>query len=380
MKSFLTKITCVLTFLIVCIGICACISNPNTTELENCDNGHNLVQSSYTAPTCKTNGEDVYKCSRCGFENKQTLLTIDHDYQVKSTTPSTCTTHGSQTFECSMCHAGRTDTLPLKDHIYTLINETPSTCTVKGSKTYVCNDCSDSYSTELELLSHDYQFVNTTPSTCIDHGSENYECSVCHDTYSNELPLIDHTFEAVTVLATCFTHGATKEQCSVCKEDKNIEETPLLTHDFGEDEYCTKCGIYKTLFDENAIDATYKGVVISGNLTAKFNAANKSIADTYWKDHTVTLTITMYDKDGEELEKHSFNSTIIPHEGNNFGKMTIQYVDVGGRLGNSYANAFIVFVDEGNIFSVDSRTNCKSFKIDISCDGYETIEHTYSIQ
>ena len=36
--------------------------------------GHNLVQSSYTAPTCKTNGEKVEKCTRCGFESKQTIL------------------------------------------------------------------------------------------------------------------------------------------------------------------------------------------------------------------------------------------------------------------------------------------------------------------
>ena len=38
--------------------------------------GHNLVQSSYTAPTCKTNGEKVEKCSRCGFESKQIIVPI----------------------------------------------------------------------------------------------------------------------------------------------------------------------------------------------------------------------------------------------------------------------------------------------------------------
>lgn len=371
MKSLPTKIISVLTIFTLCFGLTACktdkCANGHTwkltsttatcfdggvesyecevckeTKTENVNAyGHDLIQSSYTTPTCKTNGEKVDKCSRCGFESKQTLLMIDCDYQVKSTNPSTCTVKGSQTLECSMCHDTKTETLNLKDH--------------------------------------NYELKNTTPSTCIIHGYKYYQCKDCTATKSEELPFADHTYETATKEATCFTHGGTVEKCSVCQDEKPITETPLLAHDFGADGYCTKCGIYKTLFDENAIDATYKGVVISGNLTAKFNETDKSIADTYWKDHIVTLAITMYDKDGEELEKHSFNSTTIPHEGNLYGKLTIQYVDVGGRLGNSYANAFIVFVNEGNIFSVDSRTNCKSFKIEISCDGYEAIEKTYQV-
>lgn len=373
MKSLLTKIISVLTILTVCVGLTACKTNDDkcadghtwkltatsatcfvggiesyecevcgTTKTENVSAyGHDLVQSSYTAPTCKTNGEKVDKCSRCGFESKQTLLVVDHDYQVKSTNSSTCTVKGSQTLECSMCHETKTEAL--------------------------------------ELKSHDYQLINTTASTCIVHGYNYYQCKDCTASRSEELPYAEHKYETTEKQATCFTHGGTIEKCSVCQDKKPITETPLLEHDFGTDGYCTKCSIYKTLFDENAIDANYKGVVISGNLTAKFNETNKAIADSYWKDHIVTLTITMYNKDGNELEKHSFNSTTIPHEGNNYGKLTIQYVDVGGRLGNSYANAFIVFVDERNIFSADSRANCKSFKIEISCDGYESIEKTYNI-
>lgn len=313
-----------------------------TTKNENVEAyGHDLVQSSYTAPTCKTNGEKVEKCSRCGFENKQTLLVVDHDWQVKSTTPSTCTVKGSQTLECSMCHDTKTVALELKDH--------------------------------------DYKLVSTTESTCITHGYKNYKCNKCVASHREELPLGEHKYETKNKEATCFTHGGTVEKCSVCQDEKAVSQTPLLTHNFDTDGYCTHCSIYKTLFDENVISTTYKGVVISGNLTAKFNNANNTIPDEYWKDHTVTLTITMYDTDGKELEKQSFNSTTIPHEGNNYGKLTIQYVDVGGRLGNSYANAFIIFVDEGNIFSPESRQNCTSFKIELSCDDYEMIEKTYEV-
>ena len=371
MKSLLTKIISVLTAFTLCTGLCACktdkCANGHTWELAfttaTCYNsgienytcnvckatktedvsayGHDLILGSYNAPTCKTTGLELKRCSRCHFESSTTLLQVDHDYVVKSTTPSTCTVKGSQTLECSMCHETKNEQLP--------------------------------------LAGHNYELKSTTASTCIVHGYKYYQCKDCTDSYSEELAFADHKYETKTKEATCFTHGGTVEKCSVCEDEKPTTEIPLLEHDFGADGYCTKCGIYETLFDENLIEATYKGVVIEGNLIAKFNETNKTIADDYWKDHIVTLTITMFDKDNNQLEKHSFNSSTIPHEGKNYGKLTIQYVDVGGRLGNSYSNAFIIFVDEGNIFSVDSRTNCKSFKIELSCDGYKTIEKTYTI-
>lgn len=374
MKSLLTKIISVLTIFTLCVGLTACKttdekcasghtwkltsttatclnSGMETYACETCKEtktenvsayGHDLVQSSYTAPTCKTNGEKVEKCSRCGFESKQTILVIDHNYEVKSTTPSTCTVKGSQTLECSMCHETKTESLPFKDH--------------------------------------DYKLVKTTPSTCVTHGSKEYKCNDCTDHYSEELPFAEHKYEDQTVEATCFTHGGTVKKCSVCQDTKPLEETPLLTHNWGADGYCTHCGVFKTLFDENQINATYKGVVITGSLIAKFNNTNKEIADDYWKDHTVTLTISMYDKDNELLEVHSFQSATIPQQGANYGKLTIQYMDTTGGVYNGSPNAFTIFVDEGNIYSPETRQNCASYKIEISCDGYEKIEKTYQIE
>lgn len=381
MKSLLTKIISVLTIAVLCVSLCACGETPLNEE--NCDSGHtwelnsttancydggvetytcevcketktetvgayghNYVLTSRTDPTCKTNGEEVKKCSRCGFESKQTLLIVDHDYQVKSTTPSTCTTHGSQLLECSMCHETKTESLELKDHTFELINITPSTCTT--------------------------------------HGSNQYKCKDCVATKSEDLPLAEHKYETQTIDATCFTHGGTVEKCSVCQNQKLINETPLLTHSFGADGYCEHCGIYKTLFDENKLNVTWiKGNdfgQIEGNLVTKFKESNNTLPDSYWKDHTVTLTITMYDKDEQELEKHDFQSTTLPFEGVNHGKLTIQYVRTSGELGDFKANQFLIFPDEGNIFSRDSRQNCKSFKIELSCDGYEKIEKTYAIE
>ena len=375
MKSLLTKIISVLTVFVLCVGLTACKTDKcadghtweltsttatcydggienytckvcKTTKTEDVSAyGHDLVLVSYNAPTCKTTGLELKRCSRCNFESSRTLLQVDHDYEVKSTTPSTCTVHGSQTLECSMCHETKTNTLPLKDH--------------------------------------DYELKSTTYSTCITHGHEYYQCKDCTDSYSKELPFADHKYETTTKEATCFTHGGSVQKCSVCQDEKPTTENPLLEHDFGADGYCTKCGIYETLFDIDKLNVGWIKVTdfgqIQGNLVAKFKNNTDSLPDSYWQDHTVTLTITMYDSDEEELETHSFASATIPHEGVNYGKLTIQYMNTNGVINNGMANAFLIFPDTGNIFSLESRTNCRSFKIELSCDGYETIEKTYQI-
>lgn len=378
MKSLLTKIISALTTICVFASLCGCAnktSEPNcngdhtwklTSTTATCYDGgvetytckvckgtktknveaygHDYILTSRTEPTCKTNGEEVKKCSRCGFESKTTLLVVDHDYQVKSTTPSTCTVKGSQLLECSMCHETKTESLELKDHTFELVITTPSTCVVHGSKQYKCRDCTATKSEQLELTTHKY--------------------------------------ETQTVEATCFTHGGAVEKCSVCQDTKPVNETPLLTHSFDADGYCTHCGIYETLFDENALNVSWGGTpigTIRGSLPTKFNNDESSVPDSYWKDHTVTLTITMYDIDGEELEFHSFTSATIPQQGANYGKLTIQYMDTEGGVYNGSANAFVIFLTEGNKYSPESRQNCTSFKIELSCNGYKPIEKTYMI-
>lgn len=365
MKSLLTKIISVLTICTLCVSLTACktdkcadghtwkLTSTTATCLESgvesyeckvCKEtktenvsayGHDLVQSSYTAPTCKTNGEEVKKCSRCGFESKQTLLVIDHDYQVKSTTPSTCTVKGSQTLECSMCHETKAKTLELKDH--------------------------------------DYKLTATTNSTCITHGYKYYQCNDCSASHSEELPFAEHTYEIEIKEATCFTHGGTIEKCSVCRSEKPVNETPLLVHEFGVDGYCTKCGIYETLFDSENLNVTWSDnnihiSTIRGNLPAKFNGGIGSIANSYWKDHSVEIKITLFDKDNNELNRTTFQSTTLES-----GELIVSHIN------HVQANKFSLFFGEYDIFSADELKNCKSFKIEISCEGYKTIEKTYTI-
>lgn len=377
MKSLLKKIVSLLIITAFIITLCACNTNSakcesghtwelvsttatclssgtesykcsicNETKTEEVDAyGHNFVQVALTSPTCKTTGNLKEKCSCCDFEKNTTLLTIDCDYQVKSIVPSTCTVKGSQILECSMCHNTKT--------------------------------------VELGLKNHDYKLVKTNPSTCSVHGLEEYKCKDCTATKREKLPLANHTYKTETIRATCFTHGATQEKCKDCGYVNSItNETPLLSHEFGADGYCAKCGIYKTLFDTDKLDTNWTGTpigTIRGKLPIKFKEIGSVLPDIYWKDHSVTLTISMYDKSNNLLESHSFNSTTIPFEGANYGKLTIQYLSVDGEIGDFKANEFVVIVTEGDVFSYESCQKCTSFKLELSCQGYESIEKTYDV-
>lgn len=343
MKSLLAKIISVLTIFTLCLSLCACGDKPLNEE--NCDNGHNLVQQSYTAPTCRTGGQRISKCSRCDYTETETLLPIDHNYQTMAITPSTCSTHGSQTVKCSMCYNEVTSELPLLNHSYELISETPSTCTIKGVKNYKCKDCQDTYSQEQELLRHNYKTVNTT---------------------------------------TCFTDGELKNICNDCQHEEVIEDKPMLTHVFGEDGYCIKCGIYKTLIDINDLNTEYKkystsagttGAMIStphfrvsGNLTPKFKD-NNSIPYTYFEKKQISMTLYLFDSENEELQKTTALSTINYYQGNSQYTMTLQY----GMFINGLANQFLIDVGGKNLNDI------ASFKLEISCDSYEKIEKTYQI-
>lgn len=346
MKSLLTKIISALTILTMCASLCACDTEPlNNNEPENCDNGHNLVQSSYTAPTCKTNGQRVSKCSRCEYTETENLLPIDHSYQIIASTPSTCSTHGSQTVKCSMCYIEMTNQLPLLDHNYELTDETPSTCTIKGVKNYECQDCQDTYSQELELLRHDYKTVNT---------------------------------------ATCFEDGELKNVCNDCQHEEVIEEVDMFTHDFGIDGYCTKCGVFETLIDEADLSVTSKryypsagttgamvstpAVSVRGNLTQKFNNDN-TIPYTYFETHPISLTLTFYDDSGEVVRSLTVQSTINPYQGNYQYTMTLQY----GGFQNGLANQFRLDVVDNKL---DDAT---TFKIELSCERYKTITRIYNL-
>lgn len=340
MKSLHTKIISALTIAIMCVSLCAC-GETHLNE-ENCDNGHNLVQISYTAPTCKTSGQRISKCRRCEYTETEQLLPIDHDYKIIASILSTCATHGSQTVKCSMCYNEIVSELPLLNHNYELISETPSTCAIKGVKNYKCKDCQDTYLQELELLRHNYKTVNT---------------------------------------ATCFLGGELKNICNDCQHEEVIEDTAMFKHNFDTDGYCSKCGVYKTLFNEDELNVTWRSYPnyafdnIHGYMKPKFKE-NNTIPDEYFVEHIIFLNLSFYGADNVILGNKTFSSFIIPWDGlGHKGKPTI---NTDGGLTNAFSYEFMLNLVADNCFEDNSiLTSATSFKIELSCDGYKTIEKTY---
>lgn len=275
--------------------------------IEDCDNGHDMKQISYTAPTCKTTGTKVFVCTRCGYSETETLLTIACNYQVKSITPSTCTEKGSRLLECTMCHTQKTE----------------------------------------------------------------------------ELDYLNHKYGAAVDTATCFLEGKLKYVCSACGHEETTATTPMLTHDFGADGYCSKCGIYKTLFDIDKLNTTYTfsrssfALDIDGTLTAKFNK-EASIPYTYFLSHKVHITTYLYGEDGALLDYITTNSTITTWEGQK--ALTVQYGGYAYNMANQFRLRFHPYYADIKVFSEETLQSTTSFKIEILCDGYEKIEKTYQIE
>lgn len=129
----------VLMLAVLCLTLCACDTNP--MGLDDCENGHHdLKQVGYTAPTCQTVGARVFICTRCEYTETETLLPIDHDFQVKSTIPSTCTEKGYRLLECTMCHTPKTEEIPCCDHQYEHKTIAP-TCFTDGEDFDECDMC-----------------------------------------------------------------------------------------------------------------------------------------------------------------------------------------------------------------------------------------------
>lgn len=168
MKYSIKSIACLILICTFIFSFCACGETPMSTV--SCDEGHDLVQVGYTAPTCQTIGAKVYTCSRCGYTETETLFPIDHDFQEKSIIPSTCTEKGSRLLECTMCHTPKEEEIPCCDHNYEHKTIAP-TCFTDGEDFDECKVCG----TKINLV--------TTPKYTHKFSSKSYDdysrCELC---------------------------------------------------------------------------------------------------------------------------------------------------------------------------------------------------------
>ncbi|MBQ4107835.1 MAG: hypothetical protein IJC80_00395 [Clostridia bacterium] len=225
-------------------------------------------------PTCVTNGNYPYNCTRCDFtdinlngeENngaRHTFVAGEYTYDP------TCITRGIYT--CSVCNQefeaydDDTDAMPHGNHVYNVQGETTApTCSTYGYTTYGCSADGKCVATE----KRDYVArIGHTFSEPTEDGT--IVCEACSATYINE----------TTVIYT--------------------EDHTLCKHDNGET--CDTCGI---------------GVIITGTKTPDAPdalAANTAFTKSFENgaalielngDVGTTYTIVVYDKNGEAITSY----------------------------------------------------------------------------
>lgn len=128
------------------------------------------------APTCTKGGYTVDVCTKCGYENKETLknptASIGHNYSLsssKSVAP-TCTQSGTNVYVCSRCQDSYSETVPAKGHNYKIDKSTVS-CVDNGYNVYVCTDCN------LELEENVLANGHTWKLTSVGDGTLTYTCA-----------------------------------------------------------------------------------------------------------------------------------------------------------------------------------------------------------
>ncbi len=204
--------------------------------------GHDMKDEEIIAPTCTKDGRVVRggRCSRCGYEGKETVLpALGHSFtEYAYNEDATCTADGTETATCDRCEA--TDTREAAGtqtaHRYgAWKEEVQPSCTEAGSKTRVCEECGDIETEEIPALGHSFtEYVYNEDATCAADGTETAACDRCGAT--------DTRVATGTQTAHCY--GAWKEEAQptcteagsktrVCEECGNAqtEEIAALGHD-----------------------------------------------------------------------------------------------------------------------------------------------------
>ena len=235
--------------------------------------GHDAPYKETKAPTCTTQGEYVYKCTRCSYSTGGYIPALGHSAGAAATCTTaqkctrcsttlnkelghawdsgtvtkaaTCTATGTKTFKCSRCGGTKTETINALGHSAgaaatctapqkcTRCNTTlknalghawdngtvtkAATCTATGTKTFKCTRCATTKTESIPVIAHSYTWKVTTSPTCTKEGVESYKCSCGNVSQTRAVAKIAHNCEwKVTVQASC--KGAGKEEyiCKVC--------------------------------------------------------------------------------------------------------------------------------------------------------------------
>ena len=239
------------------------------------------VFENQVAATCTTDGsyDLVVYCTVCKTEISRETTTVDalqHSWNEGTvTTVPTCTTEGEKTYTCTRgnCSATKTETVNALGHAEVTHDGKEATCTEVGYNAYVtCSRCSYTTYQEIPALNHidenndcvcdrvGCEYVNHTlvevqavAATCSASGNiYHWHCSVCGINYTTEdateaiadvttsIDLNNHVnTTTTTVEATCGKDGSITVTCDDCGETVSSTTLPATGAHIGGTATCT---------------------------------------------------------------------------------------------------------------------------------------------
>lgn len=279
MKHTKLLVVALLVALMACLAVTALADDPCRHLV--------MVQESYTAPTCLSEGVLVTRCSNpdCDYAVVQTIPATGHDFPDAPTTivDPTCGKAGRYEYKCNNCTHVRKIDIPatgLHDYQAVLDPGYAPTCTANGlTATMGCIVCGKKQAdpTVIPPLGHKFTenaWVVNTPATCAREGVLERTCNRCgyidtmkigkadHHTDANGdalAPTLGAAYNAAKYTATnadyttfdycilphteptCTTTGCTAVvQCPTCGAKMGNEVIPAIGHDINGVAYTVK--------------------------------------------------------------------------------------------------------------------------------------------
>ena len=196
---------------------------------------HEMNIVSTTKPTCQMNGNQVLKCTKCGYSETIEYKSIDcvADNEADCENDSICIYCGD-VIEEALSH----------NYSSTVIAPTTSS---EGYTLYSCMRCNKSYKSDIvpPVLEHQHEFYSskTIEATCTDNGYVVYRCTDknCGEYYVSEIiPAKGHVFIATTIAPTCQDNGYTRYTCTACNKSYEDNITATVNHKY-ENNRCVYC-------------------------------------------------------------------------------------------------------------------------------------------
>ena len=209
--------------------------NDEYTELARVDIqivGHSFEELSRTESTCTVKGSADYRCTVCGYVEKQELPLAEHNWSEEGTLVSeaTCEKDAVVNNTCLTCGANEDLTVAgsAKGHDYKLVETQEGTCLVPGFKKYSCSNagCEQPVKTEEVIIEHEYVETVILEPTCTEKGLNKEVCKWCSsekNSAGKEVAALGHNFvvdAAQSTPADCQKDGVNVLKCSRCSETK----------------------------------------------------------------------------------------------------------------------------------------------------------------